>query len=290
MTKRLLCAVAALFLCFFALSCAARKPSVFADESAFAHNAPHETREVLILMYHSILKDASRANRYVLSPDTLESDIRYLLDAGYETVVMGDLIRFVRGVGDLPEKPVVLTFDDGHLNNLTYVLPLLVAYDCRAVISIVGAYAQRFTDAPDPNPNYAYLSWDEIRQLYLSDRFEIQNHSYDMHGQSGRMGSSRMRGESEESYARAFCEDTARTQQELTSRVGVTPTTYTYPFGQIGENSRALLIEMGFSASLSCREGVSTLVVGDAGCLFSLCRYNRPSGKTSEAFFAEILA
>ena len=64
-----------------------------------------------ILMYHSILKDNSRAGKYVISPDTIEQDMLYLKDHGYTTVVMADLIDYVENGTPLPEKPVMLTFD-----------------------------------------------------------------------------------------------------------------------------------------------------------------------------------
>ena len=110
-----------------------------------------DRREVPILMYHSILKDPAKAGAYILSPEVLEQDLTWLLDRGYETVTGQDLVAYVSGTGTLPEKPVMITFDDGHLNNLTYVLPLLYEYDCCGVVSVVGAYTQRFSDQPDPN-------------------------------------------------------------------------------------------------------------------------------------------
>lgn len=247
-----------------------------------------EERTVLILMYHSVLRDPARACKYVLSPEALGSDLQYLLDHGYETVVMRDLIAFVRGTGDLPDKPVVLTFDDGYYNNLTYALPLLEQYDCRAVLSIVGSYAERYSEQPDPNPNYAHLAWEELCALRLSDRFELQNHSYDMHAETGRHGSARKRGETAAEYRLAFEADARKLQDMLVSRVGTLPTTYTYPFGVVDPLSRDLLKEMSFSASLSCVEKQNVLTVGDLSCLWALGRYNRPGRLGTEAFFAAL--
>ena len=102
-----------------------------------------------ILMYHSVLKDKSRAGKYVVSPDTLEQDMLYLKGCGYTTVVMEDLINYVENGVPLPEKPVMLTFDDGHLNNKTYVYPLLQKHGMKAVISIVGEYTELFSNTPD---------------------------------------------------------------------------------------------------------------------------------------------
>ena len=76
-------------------------------------------------MYHSILKDESKWNDYVLSPVELEKDIVWLKENGYQSIFIKDLISYVNGNADLPEKPIILTFDNGSYNNLTYVLPLL---------------------------------------------------------------------------------------------------------------------------------------------------------------------
>ena len=91
-----------------------------------------------ILMYHSVLKDPSKTGKYVITPESLEEDLRYLQQHGYRTVVMQDVIDFVYNGVQLPEKPVVLTFDDGFYNNLTYLLPLLIEYDMKAIVAPVG--------------------------------------------------------------------------------------------------------------------------------------------------------
>lgn len=141
--------------------------------------------ELLILMYHSVLKDPAKTGMYVITPSRLEGDMKYLKERGYETVVTEDLIDHVYYGKQLPEKPVILTFDDGHYNNLAYALPLLEQYDMQAVISVVGKYTERYSENEDKNPAYAYLSWEDIITLVHSGRVEIQNHSYDMHESSG---------------------------------------------------------------------------------------------------------
>ena len=48
--------------------------------------------EVPIIMYHSILKDSSRSNKYTVTPTVLEEDLKYIKDKGYTTVTITDLI------------------------------------------------------------------------------------------------------------------------------------------------------------------------------------------------------
>ena len=85
---------------------------------------PEEAVEVPILMYHGILKDKKLQGKYVIGPDLLESDLCYLKEHGYTAVVMQDLIDYTNG-GDLPEKPIMITFDDGYYNNYLYAFPLM---------------------------------------------------------------------------------------------------------------------------------------------------------------------
>lgn len=241
-----------------------------------------------VIMYHSVLKDPARTGKYVVTPQKLESDVAWLLKNGYTIVTADEVIEFAGGRGLLPERPVLLTFDDGYLNNLTYVLPILEKYDCTAVVAIVGAYTERYSAAPDPNPNYAYVSWGEAYELVLSGRVELANHTYDMHGQQGRMGAARKKGESEADYRAAFIADVGRLQGALGAHTHTTPALFAYPFGVVDHASRAMLREMGFAGSLTCRERVSRIVFGDPETLWELGRFNRAGELSTEAFMQKI--
>ena len=239
------------------------------------------------IMYHSILKSQSRAGTYVVSPAVFREDMQYLLDNGYETVFIEDLIQYTEG-DDLPEKPVMVTLDDGYLNNLTYILPILEELDIKAVISVVGSYTVTFSETPDPNPNYAHLSYEDINAITASGHVEIQNHSYNMHSQSPRFGSKRRQGENSQSYKAFFCGDCIKLQQLLKDKCGITPTAYTYPFGAITPDTTEYLKELGFKASLSCEEKCN-YITRDPECLFLLGRYNRPSGISNREFMKKAL-
>ena len=84
-----------------------------------------ETVKVPIIMYHGLIKDSSLQTEYFISPDRFEEDLKYIKENGYTPVFMSDLIDFVYENKPLPEKPVVLSFDDGYYNNYCYAYPLL---------------------------------------------------------------------------------------------------------------------------------------------------------------------
>lgn len=63
---------------------------------------------------------------------------------------MTELINYVYNDASLPEKPIIITFDDGYYNNLSYAVPLLHKYNMKAVVSIVGEYSDRYTESDEP--------------------------------------------------------------------------------------------------------------------------------------------
>ena len=159
-----------------------------------------EVVEVPIIMYHSVLK--SKKGMYSVHPSLLREDIRYLKNHGYQPIFVKDIIAFCEGKGDLPQKPVVLSFDDGHYNNYYYAYPILKEENFKANLNVVGCYCNYSTTSGDyDNPNYSYLTWREIKELHDSNIFEIGNHTYKMHAFSPRYGIKQKLYESDDEYA-----------------------------------------------------------------------------------------
>lgn len=243
---------------------------------------------VPIIMYHSILKDPAKANLYVISPALLESDLIYLQKHGYTTVVVADLIAYVERGESLPRKPVMLTFDDAHYNFLTYALPLLEKYQMRAVVSAVGSYAETYSENKDPNPNYAYLSWEDLSLLDTSGLVEVQNHSYALHENDGaRDGVDRMPGEDLNAYFESVGADLRKMQDMLWRCSHISATAFTYPFGSFSKDAEALMRRLGFRATFSCSEKINS--ISDAESLYALGRFNRASGISTEEFMKRIV-
>ena len=244
--------------------------------------------KVPIIMYHSILKDPSRSNKYTVTPSVLEEDLKYITDNGYTTVTISDLISYVYDDTPLPEKPIVLTFDDGHYNNYGYLFPLLEKYDMKAVISIVGSYTDKFTETDEANLNYSYLRWKDIKELMDTGRIEFQNHTYSLHSNTGkRNGTKKIKGETDEHYKNVLEEDILKLQQEFEENTNYTPQCFTYPFGGISNASLNIIKELGFKASLSCEQGIKILTK-NPNSLYLLKRYNRPSYISTYNFFQKI--
>ena len=245
---------------------------------------------VPIVMYHSVCHSPYLPpGDYLIAPETLESDLIALKEAGFESVFIADLIEFSCNHASLPRKPVVLTFDDGFLNAKTDVLPLLTKYGMKGAVSVVGEFTRQFSENPDPNPAYAYLTFSDVRELSESGVFEIGNHTDAMHATSGRFGAMKKPGESAEAYRAALRGDLEALQRELAQKSGVTPEFFAYPFGAVSEDSGEVIRALGFRASLSCREGINYLT-GNPQELFGLRRFNRPAGISSAEFLRRLTA
>lgn len=244
---------------------------------SFAFANSDEYIKVPIIMYHSILKDPVRSNKYTITPAVLEEDLKYIKANGYETITISDLISYVYDDKPLPPKPIILTFDDGHYNNYGYLYPLLEKYDMKAVISIVGSYTDKFSETDEANLNYSYLRWKDINELISSGRVEFQNHTYNLHDNThGRIGAKKKKGESDDEYKKILEEDINKLQNEFKENTGYVPTCFTYPFGGISNSSLDIIKELGFKASLSCEEGINK-ITKNPNSLYLLKRYNRPS-------------
>jgi len=239
-----------------------------------------EQVQLPVLMYHGVLR--SRKGAYVVSPAQLEADLAALRRAGYTPVRAEQVIAYADGRGSLPTKPVLLTFDDGHYNSWYYAAPLLRKYNASAVFNVVGKYTDFSTGGERDNPNYSYLTWDEIAAMAESREAEIGNHTYAMHEMRPRFGAGRMEGESDEAYAAALREDIGKLQTSLCERSGIRPVIFAYPFGKYSCVSQEVLCDMGFRMILTCNEMVSTVRRGDPSSILCLGRFNR-NGKVSTA-------
>lgn len=273
------CAVAAVLACTAA---------AFAVNASAVHTEiPPNSIRLPIIMYHSMLKEQKRLGKYVVSPSEFEGDLRYLKANGYQTVNVQDLINYVQSGISLPAKPVMLTFDDGYFNNYTYAYPLAKKYGAKLVIAPIGYYTDLFTEKDADHPNYSHLTWGEITEMMSSGLVEFQNHSYNLHSTKGRIGAQQRRGESLQAYTVLLQNDVGKLQAEMEENTGFKPTAFVYPFGATSNCSDSILRKMGFQATFICLEKPN-YITRDPDCLYSLGRFLRPSGISSEAYFRKI--
>ena len=127
---------------------------------------------VPILMYHYVSPLPEDADDIridlTVEPDLFRAHLQYLSEAGYSTISLYELHDALLTGSRLPEKPVVLTFDDGYLDHYTQVFPLLQAHGFTATFFIITGLA----DANHPE----HLSWAQIQTMAAAG-MSIEAHS-----------------------------------------------------------------------------------------------------------------
>lgn len=191
-----------------------------------------------VLMYHHVVYNWEPCNEMTVTEGRLEQDLLWLAENGYETV----LPRELAAGAPLPEKPVLLTFDDGYRSNYELAYPLLQKYQAKAVIAVM-AYMQ-------DNPGGNFLTWDMCREMTASGLVEIGSHGYAVHNLDGRMGNfvpgqangvQRREGESDNDFYCRVLMDLQCSFDRIAQETGVPPTYFAYPFGKTDPEADAFL-------------------------------------------------
>lgn len=130
------------------------------------------TARVPILMYHHVGElppDADSIRKSLtVSQEIFDQQMRFLAEQGYQTIHIADLMNHLQTGAPLPEKPIILTFDDGYDDNYTNVFPTLKDFGFEGTFFIIGAP----TDYGSPG----YMRWENIFEMY-ENGMEIGAHS-----------------------------------------------------------------------------------------------------------------
>ncbi len=246
-----------------------------------------------VIMYHNITKKPTLRGKYNVYISEFENDLRYLSNNGYTPISVKQLTDYAYNGTPLPDKPVIITFDDGFESFCEYAYPLLEKYGFKAVVNVVGSYAEKYTlleeqQNPDcHNLDYSYLNINEIKKLKESGIVEIGCHTYDMHRLEGkRRGAGKNKNEDEYTYEKALTDDLEKFNTTM-EKVGKTDI-FAYPYGIYSDTSAEILRKNGFKAVFDCTEKINYIDRQNIDWLFFLHRFNRPSGISSESFFAKM--
>lgn len=187
----------------------------------------------------------------------------------------------------LPEKPILLTFDDGYESFAVYAFPLLEEFGYPAVYSVIGSWADFYSQRQEHRVRYSHTDWETLQALQQSGLVEVQNHSHDLHRlEDGQRGAQRRAGEPASAYQQRLAQDLRQLQEHCAQNLkGWQPTCFAWPFGFSSPEALPILRQLGISAALTCEERINTLT-GDPEELFHLGRFNRPHGKPLEQILA----
>ncbi len=234
--------------------------------------------DLTILMYHNTLAEGKKQSVYCINQNSLRSDFQYLKEKGYNVISCKSLIEYVDNGRSLPDKAVILTFDDGYLNNITYALPLLEEFGYSGLFSVVGDYTAYDKKGGKGGGDFTYFGWDDIAEAAQNKNVEIGLHSYSMHNTRPRLGVAQLKSESDEIYEQVFADDTQKLVDKL-GELGVSSNIYAYPYGKYTKISESVLKQKGVIITLTCNEGINHIY--GRRSLYLLRRINRDATKSS---------
>lgn len=231
-----------------------------------------------VLMYHHFADESKSGT--VVTPARFREQMTALRDAGYEAVTIPRVIDHVREGTPLPEKPVLITMDDGYGSNLTVAAPILEETGMCAVIFSIGVNEgeEYYVHSGEPMWQHRF-AFEEAAPWVEKGIIDVQSHTFDMHqlesyGYSGRDGVLRMRGESAEDYRRALLADAEAFRQRRGDRVATELLALAYPFGYYDLEADAVLKEAGYQLTVTIDERINWLKAGDEDCLRMMGRFN----------------
>jgi peptidoglycan/xylan/chitin deacetylase (PgdA/CDA1 family) len=188
---------------------------------------------VPVLTYHSVSDDPPASTRALsVRPSRLAAQLRFLRDHGFVGLTFGDLCRRVRAGVPLPERPVVLTFDDGYADTHETALPLLVEHGFPATTFVTTGWLRDAGPDAAGRPLDRTMCWSQVREL-ADAGIEVAAHSHS-HAQLDQLGD------------RDLTAELARSKVLLEDRLGTEVPSLAYPFGYSSPRVRDLVVMTGY--------------------------------------------
>lgn len=205
-------------------------------QRSIANTKPTKQIYVPILLYHYVeyVKDPGDTIRKSLNiiPAVFEQEVKTLQERGYTFLTPKDLADILDGKKELPERPVILSFDDGYRDFYTDVFPILKKYNVRAVAYIVPNFLNK--------PNNMDV-W-QLKEIVKSDLVEIgahtMNHAY-------LVGLPKKRVEYEVGESKKFLEKT----------LGIQVVSFAYPYGAFDNQAINVVKDAGFKTAVTTIHG-----------------------------------
>lgn len=243
---------------------------------------------VPVLMFHHI--DDKNNNPWVITQKTLEKDLQVIRDAGYQPVLMTQLVDYVYYGKDLPDKPICITFDDGYLSNYELAYPLLKQYQMKATIFAIGKTIGYRTYGDTNTPITPHFSYKQAVEMMDSGLIEVQSHTYDMHQTAKletqkpiRESAAQLQWETDDAYIKALQDDLKKYQDEYTTHTKRALFALAYPKGQYSELTEQVVHEMGYQITLTTKSDHKNVIVQNRPeTLYQLGRFNVSEDTTAD--------
>ena len=271
-------------------------PSSYFSEVLQATALPDETvsRDVPVLMWHNLAEESS--GDMTISVDTFRAQIEALHEAGFKTVSLQQLYDYVHFGTELPEKPIVLTFDDGYFSNYEYAFPILQEYDMQATIFAIGVSVGKDNYKDTDHAMTPHFGADEAREMVDSGLISVQSHTFDMHQWPPfEDGNAQVRetllpfdGEADADYEAAVEADFAESRELLESITGQPVNALAFPEGAYVTLTQDALRSAGAELTFTTVRAVNTVVKGLPQSLCAMPRFGMTETTDMTALLAAL--
>ncbi len=246
------------------------------------------------ISFHDVVDTRGELSTDAVTADQLVRFFDWLKGTGWTVVSLDQVMAAGRGGPSLPEKSILLTFDDGYRSLYTRVFPLLQVYRYPIVAALVGSWMEgaqngtvRYGETDVPRSKF--ISWEEAREMQASGLVEFASHSYDLHRgvianpQGNAVGAARtwrydpstLRYEDDVRHRTRIRGDLDRARRQMASALGRAPRAMVWPFGRFSAPAFAEARAAGFTVAFTLEAEPSS-----PNDLFMLHRYfpNRSPG------------
>ena len=202
-------------------------------------------KEIPVLMYHQVVVNPIKSKYQIfVIKNQLDGHLKSLRKRGYESLTFKDIYT-----GKRVKRPVILTFDDGYLNNYEFLLPLLKKYHMKAVIFVLGNRNLKTNvwDSLNGEQVFKLMSDKHIRAMHESGLVEIGSHGLN-HSHLMNMDDAGL--EREISDSKAFIENII--QSSVIS--------FSYPYGEYGDREKKAVDKAGYFFGIGTVNGPLHLI------------------------------
>ncbi|MBI4061799.1 MAG: polysaccharide deacetylase family protein [Elusimicrobia bacterium] len=205
-----------------------------------------------VLMYHKIgdYPPGSKLKKLWVAAADFRRQLEYLRDHGYAAVGLRDWRDAEKGVRPLPPKPVMITFDDGYMNNYDFAFPLLKEFGMKSCVFLVYETVGKHNGWHDPKtePWLRMLTWSQIREMRDSGLVEFGSHTM-RHRNLAELPLDEVKWELAESKLR------------LEDRLSCEMLGFAYPYGSGAYKAdvRRAALEAGYRFDFSIKQGISSI-------------------------------
>lgn len=205
------------------------------------------TKGIPVLMYHKVSPDSFRNGPGLrVTPYEFERQIKYLKESGYNDISLDELVTHWEKGTSLPNRPVVITFDDGYEDNYIYAFPVLKKYGYTATIFLVynevGGYNQWDIKEHNTRP-FKLLTWEQIRTMQ----------DYGIYFESHTLNHHHLTSLPAEEAQKEICESKTKLEQALGKPVNY----IAYPYGQHNDQICEITQKAGYKAAVTTITGTN---------------------------------